>query len=101
MKTIAIKVLAALTILGATSLFASGADTYKRCAGCHGVNGEKKALGKSATITGWDVEKTVAALKGYKDGSYGGAMKGVMKGQVVRLSDADIQALAQHISTLK
>lgn len=95
------KILAVLAILGVTSVFAGGADAYKRCAGCHGVNGEKKALGKSAAITGWDISKTVAALKGYKDGSYGGAMKGVMKGQVASLSDADIQALSEHISTLK
>ncbi len=44
------------------------------------------------------MKKTVAALKGYKDGSYGGAMKGVMKGQVARLSDADIQDLATQVS---
>ena len=37
-------------------------------------------------------------MKGYKDGSYGGPMKGVMKGQVTKLSDADIQALAEQIS---
>ena len=98
MKTTSLKILAVLAILGVTSAFASGADAYKRCAGCHGINGEKKALGKSLAITGWESAKTVAALKGYKDGSYGGAMKGVMKGQVARLSDADIADLAAQIS---
>jgi cytochrome c553 len=43
-------------------------------------------------------ENIVAALKGYKDGSYGGAMKGVMKGQVANLSDADIEAIATQIT---
>lgn len=96
------KIVMGLALLGATSLFASeGAALYKSCIGCHGVNGEKPALGKSAVITGWDVEKTVAALKGYKDGTYGGPMKGVMKGQVVKLDDAKIQALAEHIASLK
>jgi cytochrome c553 len=33
----------------------------------------------------------------YKDGSYGGAMKGLMKGQVAKLSDADIKALADYM----
>ena len=74
------------------------AATFAPCAGCHGASGEKKALGKSQVIKGWDVAKTTAALKGYKDGSYGGAMKGVMKGQVARLSDADIADLAGQIS---
>jgi len=74
---------------------------YKACGGCHGANAEKKALGKSQVIAGWDAAKTEAALTGYKDGSYGGAMKGVMAGQVAKLSADDIKALAAHIATLK
>lgn len=73
---------------------------YAACAGCHGQNAEKKALGKSAIIKGWDKQKLVDALNGYKDGSYGGPMKGVMKGQVATKSDAEIEALATHISNL-
>jgi len=83
------------TLIAAASLMAAN---YAACAGCHGQKGEKKALGKSQIIKGWAVEKTVAALKGYKSDSYGGPMKGIMKGQVTRLSDADIQALAEKIS---
>ncbi len=90
-----------LSLAGAISLFASdGAGLYKKCASCHGAKGEKKALGKSAPIAGWDVAKTTGALKGYKDGSYGAAMKGLMKGQVTSLSDADIDALATYIHGL-
>lgn len=101
MKTLA-KILATISILGATSLFANdGATLYNACAGCHGANGEKAALGKSQVIKGWDKEKIVTALKGYKDGSYGSAMKGVMKGQVARLDDAKIDALATYISSIK
>ena len=77
-----------------------GGAIYKACASCHGANAEKKALNKSEVIQGWEVSKTVAALKGYKDGSYGGPMKGIMKGQVAKLSDAQIQAVAEHISGL-
>ncbi len=96
------KIIAGLLIAGATTLFAAdGAGLFKACAGCHGANGEKQALGKSQVIKGWDAAKTEKALKGYKDGSYGGPMKGVMKGQVARLSDADMKALAGFISTLK
>ncbi|RXJ89131.1 cytochrome C [Arcobacter sp. CECT 8983] len=96
------KILISLAVIAGTTLFASdGAKIYNSCVGCHGANAEKQALGKSAVIKGWDVEKTIAALKGYKDGSYGGPMKGVMKGQVTRLSDTDIKAVAEHISKLK
>ncbi|OHD94987.1 MAG: cytochrome C [Sulfurimonas sp. GWF2_37_8] len=78
----------------------SGADLFKACASCHGQKGEKPALGKSQIITGWSATKVSAALHGYKDGTYGTAMKSVMKGQVSKLSDAQIQTLSDYISTL-
>ncbi len=96
------KILAGLLIVGATTLFATdGASLYKACVGCHGINGDKAALGKSQIIKGWDESKIEKALQGYKAGTYGGPMKGVMKGQAARLSDTDIKALAGYISTLK
>lgn len=99
MKTLN-KVLLGLALIGSlTSLAADGADIYNKCAGCHGVNAEKKALGKSQVIKGWEAAKVVSALKGYKDGTYGGAMKGLMKGQVAALSDADIEAVAKYIES--
>jgi len=86
------------TLLAAATMMAAN---YAPCAGCHGAKAEKKALGKSQVIAGWDAAKIEEALKGYKAGTYGGAMKGVMKGQVARLSDADIADLAKQISAMK
>lgn len=80
-----------------TSLMADGAALYTKCASCHGASGEKAALGKSKVIKDMSKAEIVAALKGYKDGSYGGAQKGMMAGQVKSLDDAAIQALADHI----
>lgn len=71
------------------------------CIGCHGAAFEKAALGKSKVVKGWSADQVEKALKGYKDGSYGGAMKAVMKGQVARLSDADMKDLAKQISEMK
>ncbi len=82
-------------------LATKGKGLYLKCAGCHGANGEKPALGKSQVIKGWGSEKIIAALKGYKSDSYGGVMKGVMKSQVVNLSDEDIDALGFYVDTLK
>jgi len=79
----------------------NGAKLYNKCMGCHGQNGEKKALNKSAIIKNWDQSKIANALKGYKDGTYGGAMKGVMKSQVATLSQTEIEVLAKYITTLK
>ncbi len=71
---------------------------YSSCQGCHGANGEKVALGKSKIIKGWDVSKVADALNGYKDGTYGGAMKGLMKGQAAKLNDEEIKAVSDYIS---
>ncbi len=91
----------ATAILGSTSLMASGDALYKKCAGCHGAQGEKKALGESKVINTISKSDLVVSLKGYKDGSYGGAMKGLMKGQVASLNDTQIDELATYISTMK
>ena len=40
------------------------------------------------------------ALTGYKDGSYGEAMKGVMKAQVATLTPEEIEALSVYITNL-
>ena len=77
-----------------------GKVVFTKCVGCHGSNGERKALGKSQLIQGWEISKTVAALNGYKDGSYGSSMKGVMKSQISKLSDEEIKAVAEYISKL-
>ena len=101
MKTIT-KIILGLTVLAATSLNAAdGATLYKKCSGCHGANGEKKALGKSAIIKGWEIDKIIKILKGYKDGTYGGVMKGVMKGQVANLDDKKIEEIAKFIESKK
>jgi len=65
------------------------------CTGCHGANFEKKALGKSKVVSEMTKADIETALKGYKDGSYGGAMKGMMKGQAAKLSDDDIKGIAE------
>ncbi len=77
-----------------------GSAIFTKCSGCHGVHADKKALNKSQIIKGWSVAKLTDAINGYKDGSYGSSMKGVMKPQVSKLSDAEVQAVAEHISKL-
>ena len=91
------KTLVTMAIVGLASTSTFAANTAA-CAGCHGANFEKAALGKSKIVKDMTKENIVAALKGYKDGSYGGAMKGVMKGQVAALSDADMDAIATQIT---
>jgi cytochrome c553 len=71
--------------------------SYNKCKGCHGASGEKKALGKSKIIKNMTKQELAGALNGYKKGTYGGAMKGLMKGQVASLKPADIEAISNAI----
>lgn len=84
-----------ISALLVSSVFAT--EVYQKCAACHGANGEKAALGKSKIIKDMTKAEIVTAMKGYKDGTYGGPMKGLMKGQANPLSDADIEAIANFI----
>ncbi len=96
------KIAVAMLFAGSTLLMADGAALFAKCAGCHGQNGEKSALNKSAVITGQDAAKTVEQLKGYKAGTLNQhGMGALMKGQVASMSDEDIQAVADYIAGLK
>ncbi|MDQ7084515.1 MAG: c-type cytochrome [Sulfurovum sp.] len=94
--------LAGSTLLMAEGAVVDGAAAYAKCAGCHGANGEKSAVGKSAIITGQDAAKTIEQLNGYKAGTLNlHGMGGMMKGQVATMDDATIKAIADHIAGLK
>lgn len=71
---------------------------FSSCATCHGLNGEKSALGVSNILKGQTKEDILTKLKGYKNGSYGANMKGIMSGQVKNLSDSELEQLADMIS---
>ncbi len=83
-----------------TTSSTNGEALFKTCASCHGTKGEKEALGKSQVIAGWDKDRVIKALNGYKDGSYGGVMKGIMKTHVDTKTPEEISALAEYISKL-
>lgn len=67
------------------------------CKGCHGKHFEKKALGKSKVVKDMTKKEIISALKGYKSGTYGGAMKGIMQKQLIKYSDADFDKLVAEI----
>lgn len=84
----------------ATAPKVDGKALYTKCIACHGVNAEKKALNQSKVIQGWESAKILEALSGYKNGTYGGAMKSIMQGQVSNMSEEQLKLLAEYISTL-
>ena len=88
-----VKEVVAETAVDATTLYAT-------CGSCHGQKAEKSALGKSQVIAGWDKQRIIDSLNGYKNGTYGGVMKNIMTGQVNNKTEAEIDALADLISKM-
>ena len=90
------KIVTTIVALSATTALMAGVNAGA-CKGCHGQNFEKKALGKSKIVSDMTHADIAVAMKGYKAGTYGGPMKGLMKGQVAKYSDADLDAFALTI----
>ena len=85
-----------------TVIATAGKEAFAKCAGCHGVDGKTKALGKSPLIAGIAKDELITMINGYKAGTRDVAgMGALMKGQVASLDDATIEAVATYISTLK
>ena len=89
-----VKTVALGAILATSSAYAV---SVAACAGCHGQYFEKTAMGKSKVVKDMSLKDIVDSMKGYKAGTYGDALKGVMMVQVKDLSDADIEAMALQI----
>ena len=86
-----LKVIALGSLIATSALYSAGTAG---CLGCHGASFEKKAMGKSKVVKDMSREDIIKSLNGYKDGSYGGPMKAIMKGQAAGMSEADITAFA-------
>lgn len=88
------KIVIATSLLLASVAFAG---SYDKCVTCHGTTGEKAALGKSKIIKDMTKDDFISALKGYQNGTYGGATKGVMAGQVKGMDEATMNEIAATI----
>jgi cytochrome c553 len=79
----------------------TGEKLYAKCAGCHGRDGKRSALGKSALLAGQSASELADKLKAYQEGARNvNGMGNLMQGQVASLGRSDILALAEYISTL-
>jgi len=95
------KTILTLAVLSTASLMAAdGSALFQKCAACHGIKAEKKALGRSDVIQGWSESKIIGELKEFRDEKVD-ADEMVMKAQVKDFTDKDIQSVAKYISTLK
>ena len=88
-------------LLSSSLLAIDGVAIYSKCAKCHGENGKHPAFGKSAKIAGWKMEQTVAVLNIFKHMSKFDKFARVMNRHVAKLSEKEIEAVAEYISKLK
>ena len=94
------KLSVAILIVAATSLMAAdGSALVRKCAGCHGINFGKHALGRSDIVKGWSARRIESALIGYKTTTETDEL--VMKAQVSRFTNAQIKSIAKYISSIK
>lgn len=75
-------------------------DDYfsNHCSGCHGNYGERSALSTSKIIAELSEDDINFALKGFKDGTYGGKLAATMKGNIKNLNYEELEALARYIA---
>lgn len=93
------KILITTLVLSTMALANAG---YSKCISCHGTTGDKKALGKSAVITGQEASKTIEQLTAYRAGTLNITGLGpIMQRQVSSMDDKTISAIAEYISQMK
>ena len=63
------------------------------CKQCHGVDFEKASLGSSRVVRDMSQNDIIEALLGYKNGTYGGSMKGVMIEKMKHYSTQELKSI--------
>ncbi|MGD9718293.1 MAG: cytochrome c [Sulfurimonadaceae bacterium] len=89
-------VIASIAALAASSALVAAPVNPAKCASCHGADFTKTHMGNK-NVSQLTHAEIATALKGYKNGTYGGAKKALMKGQVASHTEAELEAFAQTI----
>jgi cytochrome c553 len=70
------------------------------CGACHGPNGNGSSLSGFPDISGQHVEYTVTQLKSFRAGQRHNDMNGMMRDIAMKLTDEDIEILANYLAGL-
>jgi cytochrome c553 len=76
------------------------ASSVPACAGCHGPAGAGIPA-QYPRLAGQFAEYVAAQLKGFKDGARSNDANGVMRGVTARMTEREIQAVAQYAAGLR
>lgn len=85
-----------------TDRIAKGKAVYERaCARCHGADGMKKASNNSMAIADMNFEEMEDAIKGYRNGDYGGNMKYSMIPYAELLTNEEMANIVDYLHSMK
>ena len=88
----------AVPVAFSSAAMASGADVYKKCAGCHGADAMGGMGGMAPRLAGMGEKYVAEQFKLIRDGKRASGKSGMMKGAVAGVSDADADAVAKHVA---
>ena len=91
------KIILTFAFVSLTSLLSANPVQPSGCLGCHGTDWSKKALGKSLPVSEMTQNQIAKSLIGYKNGTYGRSMKGIMASQVKRYTEEELTAFSRTI----
>jgi cytochrome c553 len=77
------------------------AKSVAACSSCHGVSGKGMKQAGFPSISGQSKDYLKKQLASFRDASRGNDNNGIMRNIAIKLSDADIEAVAQYITSLK
>ncbi|MCB1763997.1 MAG: c-type cytochrome [Gammaproteobacteria bacterium] len=99
--TIAGATLLALGAIG-TAVAASGEDLYKQkaCFSCHGADAKTPIMPLYPKLAGQNAQYALNQMLDIKSGKRANGQAAVMKGIVAGVSDDDLKAIAEWLSTL-
>ena len=92
------------------SKVALGRDIYRggnsatkvpACMGCHGPNGSGNPTAKYPSLAGQQVDYTISQLKLFRSGARANDPNAMMRNVAAQMSDVEIEAVANFITTMK
>ena len=92
------------------SKLALGREIYKggnmqtgvpACQGCHGPTGAGNSAAGYPQLAGQFTDYTMKQLRAFRDGSRSNDDRKVMRNALARMTDAELEAVAQYIASLK
>ncbi|MEN8218122.1 MAG: c-type cytochrome [Pseudomonadota bacterium] len=82
---------------------ADGATLYttKTCAACHGADAKTPIMGSYPKLAGQNQAYALQQMKDIKSGARNNAMTATMKGIMAMVNEAEMEAIAEWLASLK